>query len=154
MATEVGAQPIKVWDFVTGLRLEIAPLMTREFILAVSPSGTAVALPKVPQEDRPITEIYRFATNGRLGGRPGQFLDTAYLGSLDSNLYALNINTGRLEWRYTAGAPVVRRPVALAGRRGEAHARRSSRLIHQARSTQSAQPAAATTTTAATTGGR
>jgi outer membrane protein assembly factor BamB len=110
---EVGVQPIKVWDFVTGLRLEIAPLMTREFILAVSPSGTAVALPKVPQEDRPIAEIYRFAANGRLGGRPGQFLDTAYLGSLDSNLYALNINTGRLEWRYTAGSPVLRRPVAL-----------------------------------------
>lgn len=110
---EVGVQPIKVWDFVTGLRLEIAPLMTREYILAVSPSGTAVALPKVPQEDRPITEIYRFAANGRLGGRPGQFLDTAYLGSLDSNLYALNINTGRLEWRYTAGTPVLRRPVAL-----------------------------------------
>jgi outer membrane protein assembly factor BamB len=110
---EVGVQPIKVWDYVSGLRLEIAPLLTREFVLAVSPTGAAVAVPKVPQEGTPIGEVFRFAANGPLGGRPGQFLDTAYIGSRDFNLYALNITTGRLDWRYTASAAIFRRPVAL-----------------------------------------
>jgi hypothetical protein len=113
VAQEVGLQPIKVWDFVTGLNLGIAPLLSRDLVLAVSPSGNAVAVPKLPQEDRPIAEVYRFAANGTLEARPGQFLDTAYIGSRDFNLYALNITTGRLDWRFPAGGAVTRRPVAL-----------------------------------------
>jgi hypothetical protein len=113
VAQEVGLQPVKVWDFVSGLRLEFPPLLSRDFVLAVSPTGAAIAVPKVPQEDTPISEVYRFAANGVLDAPPGQFLDTAYIGSHDTNLYALNINTGRLDWRYTAGAAVTRRPVAL-----------------------------------------
>ncbi|HZY83782.1 MAG TPA: PQQ-binding-like beta-propeller repeat protein [Gemmataceae bacterium] len=110
---EVGLQPIKVWDYVSGLRLEFAPLQTRDYVLAVSPTGAAVAVPKVPQEGVPIGDSFRFAANGVLDALPGQFLDTAFIGSHDFNLYALNINTGRLDWRYTAGGPVSRRPVAL-----------------------------------------
>src|SRR5438270_926012 len=34
VAGDLGVQPILVWDFVTGLRLEMAPLLTREFVLA------------------------------------------------------------------------------------------------------------------------
>ncbi len=113
VAGEVGVQPIKVWDFVTGLNLGMAPLLSREYVLAVSPSGSAVAVPKVPQADTPIAEHYRFAANGTLDARPGQFLDTAYIGSHDFNVYALNIPTGRLEWRFPASGVVTRRPVAL-----------------------------------------
>ena len=113
VAEEVGLQPIKVWDFVTGLRLESQPLLSRELVFVVSPGGSAVAVPKVPQEDTPIGEVYRFATTSTLDAPPGQFLDVAYIGTNDYNLFALNISTGRLDWRFPTGGAVSRRPVAL-----------------------------------------
>src|SRR5262249_7155470 len=37
----------------------------------------------------------------------------AYLASLDYNLYAINMVSGRTQWRFTGPAPILRRPAVL-----------------------------------------
>jgi outer membrane protein assembly factor BamB len=110
----IGPQPGSLWTVDTGLRLEYTPVQTPESILCVSPTGQASAYAKVPREGSAgVAELYRFASERPVGVPAGQFADTAYIGSQDANLYALNINTGVLRWRYTAGTAVTRQPIAL-----------------------------------------
>ena len=41
--------------------------------------------------------------NGRTPGAAGQHWNMAYVASTDFNLYAINMNTGQLKWRYVSG---------------------------------------------------
>jgi outer membrane protein assembly factor BamB len=109
---ETGAQPVKAWETVTGL-LEQPPLITRDSLLAVKPDGTAAGITKLTRDRAGVGDLYRFAADGPITVPAGQYGDMAYLGSQDRNVYALNINTGRVPWRFTAGQPVTREPVPL-----------------------------------------
>jgi outer membrane protein assembly factor BamB len=70
--------------------------------------GTVLAIRKTEP-----TELYEFPTEGLIAAKPVQYGETAYLGSLDYNLYAVNMITGRTHWRFTAPAPILRRPAVL-----------------------------------------
>jgi len=57
-------------------------------------------------------ELWTFATSGALNGTPAIGADgTAYIGSADGRLYALDSDTGSLGWSFTVGAPVSTAPV-------------------------------------------
>jgi outer membrane protein assembly factor BamB len=106
-------RPILVSEVATNLRLELKPLLTRDFVLASSPTGHVKAYTKrIPTDSQAPLEIFRFQTDGPLASL-GQFGDLALLGSTDGTVYALNMVTGRAEWRYTAGTAVTRSPRAL-----------------------------------------
>jgi outer membrane protein assembly factor BamB len=107
-----GPQPRQVWENVTG-HLDVPPLLTAELVVPFMPDGTAVALTKIPQEKAGEVEVYHFAADGPIRVRPGQYGDIGYVGSQDTNVYALNLVSGRVLWRYTVGQPVTRRVVAL-----------------------------------------
>jgi outer membrane protein assembly factor BamB len=110
----IGPQPRLFWDEQTDLRLEFPPVQSIDAVLCVSPNGKAVAYAKVPREDSVGTvELYRFQTEGSVGAPPGSFGGEAYIGSRDANVYALDISSGRLRWRYTAGTGITRRPASL-----------------------------------------
>src|SRR5207244_4510419 len=82
--------------------------------LVASPSGTVFAMDKDPQKAPGALELYRFETDGPIPVPPTELDETAYIGSQDMNLYAVNIPSGRVEWRYAAGSPVMRTPYATA----------------------------------------
>ncbi len=105
-------QPVKAWETVTGL-LELPPLITHDSLLAIKPDGTAEGITKLARERAGVGDLYRFAADGPILVPAGQFGNMAYLGSQDANVYALNINNGRMLWRYTAGQPISRELVAL-----------------------------------------
>jgi outer membrane protein assembly factor BamB len=110
----IGPQPVPYWVAETGLRLEYPPLQTTRVVFCVGPDGRAAGYAKVPSEEATGgRELYRFNTERPISVPPGQFGDIAYIGSQDANLYALDINTGLLRWRYTAGTAIIRQPVAL-----------------------------------------
>jgi outer membrane protein assembly factor BamB len=109
----IGPQPVQVWDSLTRLRLELAPVQSPDFILHLSPSGVALGVYKAFQPDIPSNEKFRFDMDSPALVAPGHFGDTAFLGAQDGNVYALDIPTGRLLWRYTTGSPIRRRPAAL-----------------------------------------
>lgn len=108
----VGPQPVRVWRTNTLLRQELMPVVTNEFIVTVSPSGTALVMARLSRERVTSPEIYRFRTDGDISDAPGHFGDTVYIGSKDFNVYALDIPNNRLQWRFTAGSPITSRVVA------------------------------------------
>jgi hypothetical protein len=63
--------------------------------------------------------VFRFEVGDTVTAPMGHFGNVAYIGAHDSNLYALevgvagNLPAGKLRWRFTAGGPITRAPVAL-----------------------------------------
>jgi outer membrane protein assembly factor BamB len=106
-------RPKPIWVERTDLRLEFRPLQTPEVIFFFSPSGSAIAFEKFPREVKGgTTELYRFSTDKKVRQTPGQYDDTAFIGSEDAHLYAIDLNHGKLRWRFTAGSPVSHRPAS------------------------------------------
>src|SRR5262249_22131172 len=65
---------------------------------AVSTNGTFVALNKFEKR-----ELFDFKFHGAVVGGTGQHGPIAYVPSIDTILYALDMNNGRLLWRFFAG---------------------------------------------------
>ena len=56
---------------------------------------------------------WRSFVGGSIKGAPAVTKDTVYVGSTDSNLYALNRSNGRVKWSFTTGAEVMCRPLVV-----------------------------------------
>jgi outer membrane protein assembly factor BamB len=109
----LATQPVLAWTSLTRARLEWTPLLGQEDILCAAPEGEVVALEKFPIRTRRATEVFRYRlTDDPITVPPGQYEDMAYIGSRDSNVYAVSIGTGRVAWRFTASTPIQRQPIA------------------------------------------
>jgi outer membrane protein assembly factor BamB len=108
-----GPQPVRVWEYSTIYRVDLAPLLTPKVIFVVSPDGEAAGLTKIPYPGRGVEALYTFQADGPVSVPPGQFEDMAYLAGQDGHLYAINLTTGRVHWRHTGGEAATRRPAAL-----------------------------------------
>jgi outer membrane protein assembly factor BamB len=107
------AQPLLAWQSLTRIRLEWAPVLGPAAILFASPAGEIVAMEKFPIRTRKATEYYRYPlTDGPIPVAPGHYEEMAYIGAEDSNVYAVAIDTGNVAWRFTAGTPIRRQPIA------------------------------------------
>jgi hypothetical protein len=105
-------KPRLVWDDTTNVPLELVPLQTRDLVVLPSPRGAVVALTKAILINEVVAEPYRFQAEATIRIPAGQFDETAYVGADNGNLYALNMVTGKVPWRYSAGSPITRRPIA------------------------------------------
>jgi outer membrane protein assembly factor BamB len=106
-------RPRPIWSDLTTLQLAFRPVQTSEEVMVVSPSGEGIGFTKVPREGEASSQLYRFSLDGKISAPPGSFGEMAYIGSDDAALYALNMRSGKLRWRHTAGTAVRRQPVAL-----------------------------------------
>jgi outer membrane protein assembly factor BamB len=105
--------PLLAWQTLTRARLEWAPVMGPAGIMYASPTGEVFTYEKFPIKERRATQLYRYQlTDGPIPVSLGQYEGTAYIGATDSNLYAVNIDTGAVNWRFTAGTTILRRPIA------------------------------------------
>ena len=114
------AQPTFSWQTVTNERLEFLPLVSRESLMTVSPTGTILGLSKYPFNGI-VPEVYRFKIDGDVAVPPGHYEDvlktgmideTAYIGGLGGKVYAFSVAGGKQRWRFTVGTDVLRQPVA------------------------------------------
>lgn len=113
-----GPRPILSWEMATYQLLEHRPLLSKEMIVVsgnnpATRAGRLMGFAKFPQNDVP-SEIFRFPLDGFLISGPGQFENTAYVGGSDAIVYAVSMDSGRTEWRFVVGDPIVRAPVATA----------------------------------------
>jgi outer membrane protein assembly factor BamB len=106
-------RPITVWIEQADMPLGLNAVQSVDTVLVVSPEGQVKAYSKVPREGRPSNEVYRLDLDTQVSIHPGSFKDTAFIGGKDSNLYAIDMVSGRIRWRYTAGTPISRQPIAL-----------------------------------------
>jgi hypothetical protein len=110
----LAVEPILAWNSLTRGRLEWAPLSGPKAILSATPDGEVFSYEKFPTRTRKATELFRYRlADGPVLGQPGHYEEMAYIGSQDTNLYAVNIETGRTNWRFTAGTPIQGQPIAL-----------------------------------------
>ncbi|GEM_PF-343192 len=130
-----GPQPRLIWEFQSRLILGFPLLVTPEIVCAVGQNGLLIALNKhsdvalVTLEtnpgystDKPVIvapSLYfkNFVTPdaSKDGDKPKELESIsddsiAYIGSMDANLHAVNLHTGKLLWRYTVGSTVHHRP--------------------------------------------
>ncbi len=78
-----------------------------------NPSHTGVYdAPGVPK----LTGVkWRFHTNGYIISSPAVANGTAYVGSTDGNLYAVDLKSGTQKWKFKTGARVVSSPAVDNG---------------------------------------
>src|SRR5207247_7148085 len=100
-----GPQPQMVWDYVGESRLELAPLVTAEYLLVANFAGTFIAMRKFDGATQ-----CRFQAVAPLSAPLGQHNDTAYLGSEDYSVSALDIFGGRILWRFLGAGPIRQKP--------------------------------------------
>jgi outer membrane protein assembly factor BamB len=58
---------------------------------------------------------WKFRTRGRVLSSPAVVGDTAYVGSTDHNLYAVNLADGTQRWKFRTGSRVVSSPAVVGG---------------------------------------
>jgi outer membrane protein assembly factor BamB len=104
---QASVEPRRDWSDNSGLRLELAPLLTEDTVFLVGGFGKMAALAKgVTRSEHYV----RVLADDQIVVPPGQHGEDAYIASHDSNLYAVSIPTGGIEWRLTTGTPIIRKP--------------------------------------------
>jgi outer membrane protein assembly factor BamB len=100
-----GPQPQLIWSYVAESRLELAPVLTNEYLLLAGYSGTFYAMAKLNGR-----QLYRFQAGPPLTAPIGQFGDIAYVASEDYTVYAHHMILGRVLWRFLGGGPITQKP--------------------------------------------
>jgi outer membrane protein assembly factor BamB len=102
-------RPLPLWDTQTNRRLDYSPAMTRDALFYVTAKGDVFALGKYPLTGQ-AAEIYRFKLDRPLAVAPGYYDETAYIPTTDLQVFAISMTSGKMRWRYSAGAEVTRTP--------------------------------------------
>jgi outer membrane protein assembly factor BamB len=100
-----GLDPRLLWTYVSESHLEGTPLLTAESVMVTDTAGTTFVLAR---ENHAVRA--RFPAEAPVSAPLGQYDETAYIASQDANLYAYDMGSLTLSWRFTAGAPIVRKP--------------------------------------------
>jgi outer membrane protein assembly factor BamB len=107
------AVPVVTWEAVTRVPIEWVPVLGPGNVLVTSPDGELSSWLKFPKETRDAVEIYHYKiSDDPVLAQPGHYENMAYIGSRDSNVYAVDIDHGNVAWRYASGGAVRRQPIA------------------------------------------
>jgi hypothetical protein len=108
-----GPQPVIIYEYQTqtqiDTRLEQEPLIFSKGVLETGANGHFFALSK----GAPLHEFYTFDANSGVAAALGQHGNFAYIASQDFRIYALDMETGQVLWRFVTGGPIVRQPRVL-----------------------------------------
>jgi outer membrane protein assembly factor BamB len=107
LAASHGYEPVVDWSDSSDLRIGVPPLQTATELFVVGVGGRMAAFAK--GQDGGL-RYNRVLADDLIIAQPGQFKETAYVASTDTNLYAVDIPTGSVTWRFTASYPISRRP--------------------------------------------
>jgi outer membrane protein assembly factor BamB len=105
--------PVINWDYDTNQRVENKAILSKDAIFMSIFNGTYLGVPKTGDLAFGNVELYRYAGDSRFSAPPGNSDDAAYLGTEDSHLYAVGVDSGKVLWRYIPGKPVTRAPVSV-----------------------------------------
>jgi outer membrane protein assembly factor BamB len=98
--------PGRLWTYYEpGMQVNHTPVVTSGQLGMVTTDGRFLSFNK---QERILRIEYK--TYGAISANVSFYGETAYFGSHDYTLYALNARNGQLAWRYLTGAPIVQRP--------------------------------------------
>ena len=67
------------------------------------------------QSTTAVKPLWVFQCEDEVRGAPLIYEDSVYIGSYDNNLYSLNADDGKLNWKYATDGGIVTRPAAFEG---------------------------------------
>jgi outer membrane protein assembly factor BamB len=107
--TQDSAQPEFYWSHrIAPETTEFPPVFYGDWLSYLTAAGEFGWVNRLDRGAR--IELVPFKMGGRVLSAAGQYRQFAYVGSNDANLYAFNIETGRLTWRYVSGAAILQQP--------------------------------------------
>jgi len=105
----LGAQPQYFWDYVTETRpetrVEQSSILTADFLFQAGANGLFFVISKY--EPR---VFYHFQADAPISAPIGSHGEIAYVASEDFRVYALDIVTGKILWRFVSGGPIYHQP--------------------------------------------
>ena len=101
---------VETWTYVTGGRIEAAPLLVSDKVVFASHDGHVVGLD--PAKGFDTIRSWDFATGARVRADLAAFDRWIFVGSEDYKLYCLRTD-GSVAWSYVAEAPIVDAPVSF-----------------------------------------
>jgi outer membrane protein assembly factor BamB len=102
-----GIEPRLDWSDASGLRLELTPLQTGDTVFLTGGHGKIAALDKgLARSERYVQTL----ADDSITVQPGQYQEKAYVAAQDANLYCVFMPSGKVEWRFTSGTPITRKP--------------------------------------------
>jgi outer membrane protein assembly factor BamB len=109
-AMDTGPHPYDVtplWELMTRGQVSAAPALYQGLVFAGSRDGGVYALRGENRDNLwPGLEAGYFKTDAEILADLQVDKDGVYVSSMDSKLYCLDINTGRVRWTYYAGKPL------------------------------------------------
>jgi putative membrane protein insertion efficiency factor len=100
-----------LWEFTGNSGEFVAPGAVGDGVLVIGNSDGSVYA--FQTDDGSPAWDHPFATGGRVWATPLVLTGTVYVPSLDHNLYALELATGRELWRFEAEGAIAGQPIAL-----------------------------------------
>jgi len=82
------------WRYNSNSSINSSPFSSQDKIFIGNNNGELIAI------DNLGNLIWKYKTNGQINFDPIVYKDYVYFGSNDSYLYCLNVNTGKLAWKY------------------------------------------------------
>jgi outer membrane protein assembly factor BamB len=112
----IGEQPRFLWEYHAMTRLEQTPLLTDEHVVIPGQDGTFTLTAKTHLDGRPTMFNAGAALAAPLGhyailGDDDHIVELAYVASTGNDLFAVDTTKGRIDWRFTAAAPIRSRPL-------------------------------------------
>lgn len=102
-------QPEYYWGYGLGDQITTtSPLIYGEQVGILTANGVLTSINRYESGKR--LEFWEFKTTGRTNAAPGQHQHLGYLASDDFNLYAVDLRSGRLQWRHVSGAAIQEKP--------------------------------------------
>lgn len=102
---ETGPQPRELFSYPLSSRVESAPLVARGHLVVPETAGVILGVGGTSQE-----VITRLRTRGDFTVPAGQNDASAYIVGGDQMLYAIDIPSGLVTWRFPVGGTVLHRP--------------------------------------------
>src|SRR5262249_13022941 len=95
-------QPFFLWGYGIGEQVVTSPpLLYGPLVSIQTMDGTLTSISRYKEGKR--DEYFAFKATGNTPAPTGQHLYMAYIGSDDFNLYAIDMRSGKLKWRYVSG---------------------------------------------------
>jgi outer membrane protein assembly factor BamB len=117
----------ELWRFPTGGYVEAAPKAVDGTVYVGSKAGDLIAVTGPPESEKTTTspesptraqraeQEWRFETSGQIRGSPAVVGGTAYFGSTDYTLYAVDAADGTEQWTFDIGGTVNASPAVVDG---------------------------------------
>jgi outer membrane protein assembly factor BamB len=97
--------PTKLFEIEAGREVLSPPIIGKDVIAVPTAEDRVLGIAKVANQ-----VVFSFATGAAVTAPLGQYLDFVYVPTEDSNLFAVNLDGGRANWRFVGGGRMDHKP--------------------------------------------